>query len=970
MTLGVATGSYEWQQQSSSKRPVPHGLRPESEEEEDDEEKRPDRPDLAQAQEAALTRDPATGTIPRERLLIAQQQIEQMLEARASQRAIGSSLSTANWTEKGPSNIGGRVRAIMVDPSDATGNKVWAGSVGGGLWKSNNAAATTPTWTKVNDTFTNLAVTTIAYDPTNPDIMYFGTGEGFGNADNIRGLGIWKSTDHGATWNQLSSTNNVNQYYYINRLAVDKNGWVYAATNTGGLRRSKDQGATWTQVLTNSSISDVDVNPTNGTVYATSGNFTTGGGIFRSASGDLNSFINLRSMAGSGLPTTNVYYRVELAIAPSDPTRLYALYCGTDYTLYGIYRTSDGGNTWQSLPEPDDADTGIAASDFTRGQGWYDLSIGVSPTDPNTVFIGGIDIFKTSNGGAATASSVVWQQTTHWYGGFGFQNVHADQHAVAFAPGSGSIVYFGNDGGVARSLNATATIPTITHINTNFNVTQFYAVAVHPTDYSYFLAGAQDNGTQQFRSSTGTQTRDVNGGDGAFCAIDEETPDIQFATYVYSNVYRSRTKGDDFFPDIIEENDNAGSFINPLEYDSRKNRLYYNYGTAASPSQLRRVSNATGTPRTLATIVLPSGSGTVTHIAISPNVTNRVYVGTSIGRVIRIDSAATTPTFTTLYTSGTSVSVSGIAIERSIASPEPDQHMLTTFSNYGTTSVLQTTNGGTNWASAEGNLPDMPVRWVLFDPTGGKRAMIATELGVWTTDDLTATSVVWQPANTNFANVRVDMLRLRKTDKTVVAATHGRGLFTSNVFIVNPLPVQLASFTGQATDQGVALRWKTASELNASRFEIERAAKGAPFQVLGSKAAAGNSTTARSYAYLDENAAAGTYAYRLHQIDVDGSAAYSPVVTVTVKPSAAPLLSSVYPNPFVQDLTVMLGQVAAYDATVILTDMQGRVVHRAKATPNSRLIQLHTPARLSAGAYLLTVQSGEQKATRQVIIKP
>ncbi|MCB2380025.1 T9SS type A sorting domain-containing protein [Hymenobacter sp. BT635] len=966
--MGVALGSYHLQQLSLSHRPAPHGLSSESEEEEP---KRPDRPDLALAQEVALTRDPATGTVPRERLLVAQEQIAQMLAEKAGQRAIGGSLSTANWSEKGPSNIGGRVRALLPDPADATGNKVWAGSVGGGLWKTNNAMATTPTWTKVNDSFANMAITTMAYNPNNSDIMYFGTGEGFGNVDAVRGMGIWKSTDHGASWSQLSSTNTF-EFYYVQKLVVDKNGWLYAATSSG-LRRSKDGGATWAGVLYNNSagygnFSDVDVHPTTGAVYASLGIFQAGGGIMYSASGDAGTYANLNAPANSGLPANNTHYRVEVAIAPSDPTRMYAMFCSTSSTLLNIYRSLDGGLTWQALPKPDDADTGITAADFTRGQAWYDLAIAVSPTDPNTVFVGGIDIFKTSNAGATGANSVSWQQVTHWYGGFGFQNIHADQHAIAFLPGSGTIAYFGNDGGVARTTNATAATPTLTHINSGFNVTQFYSVAAHPTDYNYFLAGAQDNGTQQFRSTTGTQTRDINGGDGAFCFIDEDQPQYQFATYVYSNIYRTSTGGTETqFPTTLV-NDNTGSFINPMEYDSKNNALYYAY----SANNLRRTLQATGSPVSatisLVTTAVPA-PGQVTHVAVSPNVDNRVYVGTSSGKVLRIDNAHTaTPTVTPIYTTGpTNVSISGIAVERSAVTPDADQHILFTVSNYGATSVWQTTNGGTAWASAEGNLPDMPVRWVLFDPTGGKRAMIATELGVWTTDDLTTAAVSWSPSNTNLANVRVDMLRLRKADRMVVAATHGRGVFTSNVFIVNPLPVELTSFTGRGTEAGVALRWQTASEHQSRSFVVERAADGKSFQAIGSQAAAGNSSAVRVYTYLDETAGPGKYAYRLHQLDQDGSGSYSPAVMVNLAASAAPLLTSAYPSPFSNELTLQLREPVRGDIMATLTNTQGRVVYRARQQSPSRLVPLAVPTTLAAGSYLLTVQAAGQQATRRVM---
>ncbi|TGE20584.1 T9SS type A sorting domain-containing protein [Hymenobacter aquaticus] len=978
LTIGVAAGSFSLQQLSAPHRPAPHGLNSAAEEEEEEEEeKRRDRPDLALAQDAAFTRDPATGTVPRERLLVAHEQIEQMLDERASRRAIGGSLSAANWTEKGPSNIGGRVRSILIDPADASGNTVWAASVGGGLWKSTNAMATTPTWTRVNDLFGNLAITTLAVDPGNSDIMYFGTGEGFGNADAIRGLGIWKSTDHGVTWAQLASTSN-SSFYYVNKIVVDGAGRIYAANTNGGLRRSTDGGATWTAVLfTTTSVGDVDINPSTGAVYAASGPGTTGQGIFRSPSGDAGTFTNLNTLPGNGLPPSGTTTRVEVALAPSAPDQMYAMFCSggggtpaiTRNTLYGIYRSADGGNTWQALPKPNDADTGIPDADFTRTQAWYDLEIAVSPTDPGTVFVGGVDIFKTSNGTTATAANVTWRQVTHWYGGFGFQNIHADQHAITFLPGSGAIAFFGNDGGVARTANASAITPTLTHINSGLNVTQFYSVAAHPTDYSYFLAGAQDNGTQQFRSTSGTTTRDINGGDGAFCFIDEDQPQYQFATYVFSNIYRTSTGGAETqFPETVFES-NTGSFINPMEYDSKANVLYFSYGSTTLGRIIRAtgpIGNATTGPAQ-STITLPSGSGTVTHVAVSPNVDNRVYVGTNTGRVIRIDNANGTATATTIYNYGSSVSISGVAVERSAVTPDPDQHILVTIANYGATSVQQTTNGGTSWASAEGNLPDMPVRWVIFDPTGGKRAMVATELGVWSTDDLTAASVVWQVSNTNLANVRVDMLRVRKADRMVVAATHGRGVFTSNVFIVNPLPVELTSFTGQPTEAGVALRWQTASEHGSRSFEVERAAEGQAFQVVGSKPAAGTSSTARTYNFLDETVGTGKYAYRLHQLDQDGSASYSPVVTVTMTASATPLLTSAFPNPFSDQLTLQLREPVRGDIVTTLTNVQGSVVYRARQQSVGRQVPLAMPATLAAGSYLLTVQAEGQKATRRVV---
>lgn len=907
LLVAVALGGYRLLRAYNPAEVANQSQRPEAEEEE--EENRPDRPDLALAQDVALTRDPATGRVPRERLLAAKSQIDELLRGRAGKRQTPFLLSAATWTERGPNNIGGRLRALLPDPLDPTGNTVWAGSVGGGLWKTTTAASPTPTWSQVDDTFANLAVTTIAAEPTNPNTLYFGTGEGFFNADAIQGLGIWRSLNHGATWTQLPSTSNAS-FYFVQKLVVDKNGWLYAATGAG-LQRSKDRGATWSTVLlAGNRLSDVDVSPATGAVYASLGVFTTGGGIYRSASGDAGTYTKLNTLPDAGLPLPSAHTRVEVALAPSDPNRLYTLFCSASTNgLLGFYRSLNGGDTWQQLPRPADADYGISANDFTRRQAWYDLALAVSPTDPNTVFVGGVDLFRTSTGGADSAA-VAWQQVSHWYGGFGYQFVHADQHAIEFLPGSGARAYFGNDGGFATTANADAPAPTIRHGNTGLNVTQFYAVAAHPTKFDYFLAGAQDNGTQQFGALGGMVTRDISGGDGAFCFIDEDEPQFQFTTYVYSTIYRTSSGNNN--PSNMSEtlsSDNTGAFINPMEYDSKANVLYFGY----SFNTLRRCVRATG-PRfgdpalapTFANIALPPNSGSVTHVAMSPNVADRVYVGTNYGRVVRIDNAAgDAPVVTVIYADPQFVSISCLAVEQSTPTPpaglDPDQHLLVTIANYGSSvrNVRQSTDGGQSWTSAEGNLPDMPVRWALLDPSSGRRAMIATELGVWTTEDLSAPAVTWLPANTNLANVRVDMLRLRRADRTVVAATHGRGLFTTNIFLTSPLPVELTAFT--ATAQGpaaVALQWRTATEHNNRHFEVERSATGRDFGRLATVAGQGSKATPTDYALRDAALPPGATLlyYRLRQVDLDGHASYSPVRPVALAPVTVPQLLA-YPNP-------------------------------------------------------------------------
>ncbi|MCB2380024.1 T9SS type A sorting domain-containing protein [Hymenobacter sp. BT635] len=773
LLLSVITafgGLFFWQRGATT--PISQNLEQRLEGEEEEEKSKEDRPDLALEQDIERTLDPALGIVPRERLIQAQEYAQQLLAERPSRRLPVSSLTQTSWVERGPNNVAGRIRALVVDPADATGNTVWVGAAGGGLWKTTTGALTTPvSWQSVDNFFANLAVTAIAFNPLNPDIMYFGTGEGYYNADAVRGLGIWKSTDHGVTWTQLSSTARSANFQYVLKLVVHPvTGDVYAATR-GGLFRSANGGTSWEKVLgagtgaVSNRAADIEIGADN-KIYAAMG-VQEGDAIYRSTTGNAGSWTNLNTQTNSGLPTSG-YERIELACAPSDANRVYALFQDVNNAILDIFRSNDGGATWTALNKP----RWENSDDFTRGQAWYDLSIGVSPSNPNQIYIGGVDLFRTLD---ANATPVVWSQASYWSRSKtnpGY--VHADQHTVTFASNDGSKAYFGCDGGVFLTENAFPATGEVVfrQRNNGLNVTQFYAAAIHPTNRNYFLAGAQDNGSQRFNAAGLSSTAEASGGDGAFCFIDEDDPTFQFTSYVYSNYFRSSNSGATF-PRIT--NNNNGSFINPTDYDSKSNTMYA--GSTAGTMFVWPNATTSNTTRSMA---LPAGSGSVTHVTVSKVQDNRVFVGTSNGKVLRIDDALAeapaTPTFTEIRAGIGSVSC--VAAE-----PGNDNHLLVTYSNYGVTSVWETRNGGTTWRSVEGNLPDMPVRWALFDPANPLRAMLATELGVWSTDNLDAPDVAWDPANTGMANVRVDMLRMRTSDKQIVAATHGRGLYTTDVFV-------------------------------------------------------------------------------------------------------------------------------------------------------------------------------------------
>lgn len=734
-----------------------------------------DRIDLAIQMEFELTKDPSTNTVPRERLLPAWEEAKRRISLNTSTR---SGITELQWEERGPNNVGGRTRAILIDANDPTGNTLWAGGVSGGLYKSTNIAASDPQWQAVDDLFENLAVASIAQDPANPNNIYFGTGEGWFNFDAMRGLGMWKSTDGGDNWSQLASTNNNSFFYYIKDLEIDANGVVFAATQTGGLQRSSDGGNSWTRILgsglfgaSSSNAGDLEI-ASNGDMYCT---LQGGGGIFKSTDGG-----DTWERKANGLVTTSIG-RTELAIAPSNPNVLYCLLQDTrentvDFpfrngSCRGIYRSANGGNTWTAVDNP----PAVGMASFTRNQAWFDLICAVDPNNENVVWIGGVDLLRSSNGGQS------WTQMTQWFGGSGLPYVHADQHEIIYAPGNSSVMYFGNDGGVWRSNDGGNTI---LEKNTGYNVTQFYSGAIHPgAGIDYFIGGTQDNGTQQFTQAGVNATVRAWGGDGGFTHIDDDEPNIQITATTYQN-YRLTTNS--WQSSIgIGSGTQDGSFINPTDYDGEANILYCAYGQG----EIYRISNIGSSRFETVLNISAFGNGRILHINASANASNRVFVGLSNGRIIRLDNAHTAnPTATRLNPSGgPGGSISCIAVE-----DNNDNHLLVTASNYGIVSVWETLDGGNSWFNREGDLPDMPVRWALFNPNDPNQALLGTELGVWVTESLNDANVQWVPSSNGLPNTRVSMLQIRG-DQTVLAATHGRGFFTTaslELPTVNLLPSQ------------------------------------------------------------------------------------------------------------------------------------------------------------------------------------
>ena len=322
-----------------------------------------DRIDLAMAQEVEMTRDPVLGYVPREQLREAYRYAERLRKNPGTRAAI----SNVVWRERGPNHHGGRTRAIMIDPNDPTGHTVWAAGVGGGLWKTTNIDAGAPNWTPIDDFFDNIAISSLAYDAQMPDTMYFGTGEGYFNSDAQRGLGVWKSTDGGQTWAPLASTQN-STFYYCYRIKTLGPDTVLVATQSG-LRRSINGGTTWTKVLGGSGVSNTTYDIEEG----------ADGALYVSVHGGIHKSTNRgQSFSALSFPNSGSSERIELAASPADASYIYAL-TESGNQVQAILRSTNAGASWQTRTEPNDADGGIAAGDFSRNQAWYDLTIAADP---------------------------------------------------------------------------------------------------------------------------------------------------------------------------------------------------------------------------------------------------------------------------------------------------------------------------------------------------------------------------------------------------------------------------------------------------------------------------------------------------------------------------------------------------------------------------------------------------------------
>jgi len=779
--------------------------------------RRYDRPDEAQEFYRMKRAPLGQRAVPAERYLTALARMRTMaqhstprqavLPSRAAFAARGTSTidqadSLGAWTALGPGNVGGRTRALVIDPRQP--RTLYAAAVAGGVWKSTDGGAS---WSPLSDLTANIAVNSLVMDPADSNVLYAGTGEGYFNIDSVRGAGIFKTTDGGATWSRLASTATPD-FYYVNDLKISAHdsSHVYAATGSG-IFRSLDGGDTWSQVYSTPLFAGcldlaLRTDTTSDVLFAACGSFEQSSVLRNTAAEAAGAWTVVLSDAGMG--------RTSLALAPSNQNVIYALATSNvsgnfDQGLLAVYRSTTGGGSgsWTAqvrntsktkldtllLTNPVIAnlkECGFADGDFFFNQGWYDNIIAVDPKDSNKVWAGGIDLFRSDDGGKT------WGVASYWWAtdpsGNAPSYAHADQHTIVFHPRyngtSIKTMFVGNDGGIFKTTDARAATahgngvcdPTATpfswvDLNHGYAVTQFYAGTPYPDGTAYF-GGSQDNGTDRGKDSDGPNAwEQILGGDGGYVAIDPGATNTLYAENTGLSFAKS-TDGGVHWGDATHGIDSSQDFlfISPFAMDpSNAQRLW------AGGNTLWRTTDGAAHWTQASSVVAGDQARVVSAMAVDPGNPNHVLAGTVEGFIMRTD-AGLTSTGTTRWRRNLPQKgyVSSVAVD-----PTDGNVAYATYSTFGVVHVWKSVNAGTNWTpldgTGDGSLPDVPVHSVVVDPAHPSHLYIGTDLGVFASTDGGQT---WLVENTGFANVATEWLTLRTASggvRELYAFTHGRG---------------------------------------------------------------------------------------------------------------------------------------------------------------------------------------------------
>ena len=686
--------------------------------------------------------------------------------SRASGVQKAAGLQPSQWQAIGPSNVGGRVRALAFDPRNSS--RLFAGTASGGLWITDNGGTT---WRAHFDFLPNLSISTIVFDPANPNIVFLGTGEA---SAGLVGVGVFKSVDSGTTWQYLAATNpdNNGEWRFVNRLAIHPvqtnimlAGVTSVTRSVGAIYRTNDGGTSWTRVSTMKAL-DVAFDPNNpanalaGLDDGTIG-LSNDGGVTWTRTAPL-------VPAPSGRGSTA---RVEIAFARSQSGLVYA---SVDNAKGEVWRSTNSGATWELTATPA----------HLNNQGDYDNAIWVDPTNPNHVVVGGLDLYRSLDAGLTFEKVSDWRLAPN--------SPHADHHALVSPPNYGpanQVLYNGNDGGVYRGSPSTGW----QNMNNGLAVTQFYGGAGKTAAGGRVIGGTQDNGSLML---TGGTWRPWSGGDGGQVAVDPTDDQIIYGEYVYLSLHRSVNGGasrtyicEGITEGLPSEDDRTycgvgntqkANFISPFQLDPNNPLRMVAGANSLWVSENVRV----GAPA-WRTIKPPSAAtdNFINAVAIAEGNSAITWVGHNNGEVYRsLDAQALSPTWTRV---GAAV-FPARAVQRFMIDRDNPNRVIVAFTGFTSNNVWQTLDGGANWQSIHSNLPFAPVFDVKRHPVNGQWLYAATSVGVFTSENGGAS---WSTTNEGPANIRVREL-FWKDNTTLGAATYGRGMFQVTVAAGGPANYQ------------------------------------------------------------------------------------------------------------------------------------------------------------------------------------
>ncbi|GMU95763.1 T9SS type A sorting domain-containing protein [Ignavibacterium album] len=677
------------------------------------------------------------------------------------------------WEQIGPHNIGGRTLDVEFNPQNP--NTIFAGSASGGIWRSYTAGIGPTAWERIETGYPVLGVSSIAISPNDSNIIYIGTGEVYNyqlalGGEVIRttrgsyGIGILKTTDYGQTWTK-SLDWSYEQQRGVNDVEIDPNNdsIIWAAT-TEGIFKSTDAGSSWENVHPVIMGFDIAINPLNSNiVFATHGNLgSTGHGIYRTTDGG-NTWIKL----GSGLPAT-FNGKAVLSIYPPDPNIIYASIGNGSSSGAGTWlcQSMDGGNNWII----------VNTTDYATYQGWYSHWVGVSPFNSNLVLAGGIDVFKSNNGGYTLT------QKSYWYNwDFGVtppggpegppDYVHADQHSITFHPTNPNIIYFGTDGGVFRTTDAGETF---SGCNGGYQSTQFYngfSSSFNLPDLA--IGGMQDNATAIYQGNVAWYR--TIGGDGCQTAIDPYDDNILYGTYQYVNIVKSTDGGLNWIG-IGPPDKDSPAFVGPFVVCRSNSNVIF-----AGSRKFHKSTNG-GNSWTFGNGGAVLDGNQILSIGVSSTSTDTVYVATapvnSRGRVFRSTDGG-----------NTFINITGTLPDRypdDIAvDPNDSKTLYIVFSGFGTSHLFKSTDAGDNWIDIGSSLPDVPSSAIAIDPNNSDILYFGNDLGVYVSTDAGQS---WSDYSVGLPDecIVIDLSIVRATNR-IRAVTHGNGVYEAPLF--NPVSV-------------------------------------------------------------------------------------------------------------------------------------------------------------------------------------